>query len=188
MDLSSISLMMMRRLLQRINLCYNIHHITSQLRAVSAALALAAEPLVSEEPPPPDGRRQDGVHVRDGDALPPLDVRARPHLLQEPVAAPLRPAVDAAERVGDAVVRAHGHERVAESDLRPRLFDAPISQARQPIPISKLRFTSGSKGIQVQYYYSYIIVGAFPWSKTMFGGKVCTLKSFVANIPNILRT
>ena len=116
------------RVQSRVCLRYTIYLITFQLRAVSAALALAAEPLVPEEPPPPDRRRQDGVHVRDGDALAPPDVRACPHLLREAVAAPLRPGVDAAERVGDAVVRAHGHERVAESNLGPGLMGVPISQ------------------------------------------------------------
>jgi len=50
-------------------------------------------------------------------------------VLHEAVAAPFRPAVDAAERVWDAVVRAHGDERVAEADLRPGLISLPISQA-----------------------------------------------------------
>ena len=89
---------------------------------MSAAAALASEPLVPKERGPADGRRQDGVHVGDGDALAPLDVCARPHLLREAVAAALRPPVDAAEGVGRAVVGAHGHQRVAETDLGTRLI------------------------------------------------------------------
>ena len=109
---------------------------------MSAAAALASEPLVPEERGPADGRRQDGVHVGDGDALAPLDVRARPHLLREAVAAALRPPVDAAERVGRAVVRAHGHQRVAETDLGPRLTMQMIYLFNIPC-IDKIRFISG---------------------------------------------